>query len=121
MTTVTKRRSGDDTLVDRVRAALRGVRPVKEQKMFGSIGFMVRGKLCVAARPERIMCRIDPATHGDAVKRKGVHAVVMKGRQYKGYVRVDANALTTQRAVAYWVSRALKFNRTLPSSARRVR
>ena len=107
---------GDEHLVDRVRAALAGVRQVKEKKMFGSVGFMIRGKLCVTARPERIMCRIDPAAHSAAIKRKGCRTVVMKGRRYQGYVFVDAAALKTKKALQYWIGQALKFNRTLPKT-----
>ena len=99
--------------MDRVRAALAGVPQVKEKKMFGSVGFMVRGNLCVTARSTRIMCRIDPVTHAAAVKRKGCRTVVMEGRSYSGYVYVDASALATDRALSYWVGRALAFNRTL--------
>ena len=108
----------DERLVDRVRAALGAVRQVKEKKMFCSVGFMVRGNLCVTARPTRIMCRIDPATHGAAIKRKGCRTVIMKGRPYPGYVYVDAAAIPTARALSYWVGRALEFNRTLPRRAK---
>jgi len=105
-------------LVDRVRAALTGVPRVKEKKMFGSVGFMVRGNLCVTARPSRIMCRIDPAAHSAAIKRKGCQTVVMKGRPYQGYVYVDVAALSTRKALLYWVTQALEFNRTLPQAAK---
>jgi len=108
----------DERLVGRVRAALAGVRQVKEKKMFGSVGFLVRGNLCLSARPARMMCRIDPAAHGAAIKRKGCRTVVMKGRQYKGWVYVDAAALTTKKALLYWVAQALEFNRTLPKPAK---
>lgn len=109
---------GDEQLVERVRAALTGVPKVNEKRMFGSTGFMVRGNLCVTARPTRIMCRIDPATHGAAIKRAGVQTVVMKGRAYQGYVHVDASALKTEKALLYWVGQALEFNRTLPEAAK---
>jgi TfoX/Sxy family transcriptional regulator of competence genes len=82
--------------------------------MFGGTGFMVRGHLCVTARPARIMCRIDPATHAAAIKRKGCRTVIMRGREYRGYVHVDAAALRTQASLKSWIERALEFNRTLP-------
>jgi len=111
------KRSTGKSLVDRVRAALAGVSQVTERKMFGSVGFMVRGKLCVAARPERIMCRIDPATHAAAIRRKGCRTVTMKGRPYRGYVYVDVAALATKKALSHWMGQALAFNRTLPKKA----
>jgi TfoX/Sxy family transcriptional regulator of competence genes len=108
----------DEHLLSRVRAALAGVPKVKEKRMFGSTGFMVRGKLCITARPTRLMCRIDPATHSAAIKRNGCRTVIMKGRRYQGYVFVDAAAVKTKKALMYWVSQALEFNRTLPSAGK---
>jgi TfoX/Sxy family transcriptional regulator of competence genes len=108
----------DPRLVERVRSVLAGVPKVKERRMFGGTGFMVRGNLCVTARPSRIMCRIDPSTHDIAVTREGCRTVVMKGRAYKGYVHVDASAVETQAALRAWVKRALEFNRTLPEVRR---
>jgi TfoX/Sxy family transcriptional regulator of competence genes len=109
-----KASSSDDDLVARVRTALAGVPRVLEKRMFGSVGFMVRGNLCVTARATRIMCRIDPAAHGAAIEQKGCETVIMKGRPYRGYVHVDAEVLSTEEALSYWVGRALEFNRTLP-------
>jgi TfoX/Sxy family transcriptional regulator of competence genes len=105
--------TADILLVERVRAAFAGVAKVKERRMFGGTAFMVRGNLCVTARPTRIMCRIDPATHSAAIKRPGSRTVVMKGRKYMGYVHIEASAVKTKRALMYWVNRALDFNRTL--------
>ena len=103
----------NEQLIDRVRTALQEeeVPSVREKKMFGSTAFMVRGKMCVSARAERIMCRIDPALHEAAVKRKGCRTVVMKGRAYRGYVYVDAAAVKTTWALKYWVELALNHNR----------
>jgi len=96
--------------VERVRVALAHVPDVKQKKMFGSIAFMVRGKMCVSARAERIMCRIEPARHDAAVKRPGCRTVVMRGRSYRGYVHVDADALRTKRALQHWIGLALSHN-----------
>jgi TfoX/Sxy family transcriptional regulator of competence genes len=106
--------ASDQRLIDRVRASLGGIPKVVEKRMFGGTGFMVRGHLCVTARPTRIMCRIDPATHDAAIERDGCRTVIMNGRKYRGYVHVDASVVRTQKALMYWVSRALAFNRSLP-------
>jgi TfoX N-terminal domain len=93
----------ESDLLSRVRTALAPVPNVQEKKMFGSTAFMVRGKLCISARAERIMCRIDPALHDVALERAGWQTVVMKGRQYRGYVYVEAEAVRTSRALKYWL------------------
>ena len=103
----------DNELLNRVRVALASVPDVQEKRMFGSTAFMVDGKLCITARAERLMCRIDPELHEALVKRKGCQTVVMKGRQYRGYVYVDALTLRTNKALQYWLDLALNYNRTL--------
>ena len=107
---------GDRELLSRVRAALAPVPKVKEKMMFGSTAFVVRGKLCISARAERIMCRIDPALHDAALERKGCQTVVMRGRQYRGYVYVAAESVTTAAALKYWVDLALNYNKAIATA-----
>jgi hypothetical protein len=81
--------------------------------MFGSTAFMVRDKLCISGRADRVMCRIDPALHDTALEREGCRTVVMKGREYRGYVYIDAEAVQTQEALTYWVDLALTYNKVI--------
>jgi TfoX/Sxy family transcriptional regulator of competence genes len=111
----------DDNLLSRVRAALGYVPKVEEKRMFGGTAFMVRGKMCISVGRGRIMCRIDPAFHDAALKRKGSQTVVMKGRQYRGYVYVDAESLRTKDALQYWIDLALKYNNAIVARSKRVR
>jgi TfoX/Sxy family transcriptional regulator of competence genes len=113
--------SYDQALADRVKTALGGTRPIQEKRMLGGLTFMVRGKMCVSVGKERIMCRIDPAVHDTAVQRPGCRSVVMKGREYRGFVYVDASTLRTRGALEHWVGLALDYNnRAGDSSAERT-
>ena len=105
-----------DDLAGRVRAALHGVADVREKRMFGSLGFMVRGNLCVTVRPERLMCRIDPALHEQAIERGGCETVVMKGRPYPGYLFVASAAVATKADLTHWIDLCLQHNATLPAA-----
>lgn len=107
----------NDDLVNRVRAALAQAPDVEEKKMFGSDAFMVRGKLCVSARAERIMCRIDPALHDAALERDGTSTVVMGDREYRGYVYVNAESVETKDHLDYWLGLALDFNEAITKGA----
>jgi TfoX/Sxy family transcriptional regulator of competence genes len=100
-------------LLSRVRAALVHVPEVEEKRMFGGTAFLVRGKMCVSAGRERIMCRIDPAFHEAALKRRGCRTVTMRNRQYRGYVYVDSESLKTKDALKYWIGLALKYNKAV--------
>lgn len=104
------------SLVERVRSELAAVSGVEERKMFGSLAFLINGKMCVAARTDRIMCRIDPVLHDEAVLQRGCTTVVMKGRQYVGYVHVQASALITEAALQHWIRLALEYNKHAKAS-----
>ncbi len=109
----------DGDLVGRVRAALRGVRNVEERRMFGGVTFMVDGKMCVGASPRRIMCRIDPKLHQQALRTAGCSTVVMRGREYRGYVHVAAESLTNRGALEHWLALALAHNRQAREARKR--
>jgi len=103
--------SGSAALVSRVKTAVGRTRSLEEKRMFGGITFMVRGRMCVSVGKGRIMCRIDPAIHDDALKHKGCRTVVMKGREYRGFVHVDAETVRSKRDLDYWIGLALDYNR----------
>ncbi len=105
-----------DPFVQRVRASLSGAPRLQEKRMFGGVTFMVRGKMCVSVGKGRIMCRIDPALHDAALKRKGARTVVMKGHEYRGWVYVAAAAVQTKRDLDYWVRLSLDYNKQAKAS-----
>src|SRR3954470_9612765 len=97
------------TLLDRVRAIFDDIPNVDERKMFGGTAFMLNDKMCVTVRDERIMVRIDPELNDEMSAKKGAETMVMNGRTYRGYIRVDASVLRTEKALRDWVSLALEF------------
>jgi TfoX/Sxy family transcriptional regulator of competence genes len=109
----------DEALLNRVRDALGGHVEFEERKMFAGITFMVRGKMCVSVGPGRMMCRIDPGLHDSVVQREGCKTVIMKGREYRGFVYVDGDVLKTRRELEYWIRLALDYNSAVKPSSRK--
>jgi TfoX/Sxy family transcriptional regulator of competence genes len=109
----------DHILLNRVRAALSRNVDVEEKRMFGGITFMVHGKMCVSVGRDRIMCRIDPALHDTLLERPDCRTVIMKGREYRGFVYVDANALKAQPDLEYWIGLSLDYNSRGKSAPRK--
>ena len=103
----------DEKLANRIRKALAHLPKVREKKMFGGLAFMVDDKMCVTAGADRIMCRIDPAIHEEVTKRKGCRSVIMRGREYKGYVHVDKDSITNKKDFDYWIGLALEYNKEM--------
>lgn len=87
--------------------------------MFGGLAFMVNGKMCINVGKDRLMCRIDPAMHEKALKRKGCRTVMMKGRDYIGYVYVYEEGLKIKKDFDYWIKLALDYNERAKASAKK--
>ncbi|MGF6848190.1 TfoX/Sxy family transcriptional regulator of competence genes [Chitinophaga sp. W3I9] len=100
-----------EKLAEKIRQALAQVPNVEEKKMFGRIAFMVNNKMCLTAGPGQMMCRIDPGIHEEAIKKEGCRTVIMRGREYKGFVYVNEEHLKTKRDFNYWLTLALEFNK----------
>jgi len=106
-------------LYKRLKQSFANIPNVEEKKMFSGITFMVNGKMCVSVGPDRIMCRIDPKLHDEALKETGTKTVQMKGRDYKGYVYVSEDAVSTKKQLDYWISFSLDFNKKAKASKKK--
>lgn len=104
----------DEALAARVRAALASSPEITEQKMFGGIGFMLRGNLCCGVLKDRLLVRVGSDGHDSAVAQPGAEPMVMGGKTSKGFVVVDQEVLGTDAAFSEWVRKGLEFAGSLP-------
>ncbi|OZC97150.1 hypothetical protein CH275_23930 [Rhodococcus sp. 06-235-1A] len=104
----------DELLADRVRDILSEQESLREQKMFGGLAFMVRDKMvvCVGTDDRALLVRVDGVHEPEYLQRDGAHHAVM-GRDRsmgRGWITVDADALTSEKALEFWVAAALEYN-----------
>ncbi|HKV59512.1 MAG TPA: TfoX/Sxy family protein [Ktedonobacteraceae bacterium] len=101
-----------EILADRIRQALAPFSPVKEQKMFGGMAFMVQGKMCVGAYSDGdMMIRCDPGRADEMVMRKGARHADMKGKPMaKGWLLISSEGTASPQDFDYWIGVALDFN-----------
>jgi TfoX/Sxy family transcriptional regulator of competence genes len=93
----------DSHLADRVRELLAD-RPVSEKKMFGGLGFLVAGKMAVAASHQgALLVRVDPAHAEHLLATTGARPMEMNGRPVRGWLRVDGDDVRTKGQLAKWV------------------
>lgn len=104
----------DERLAQRVREALSQEKQVTERRMFGGLAFMVRGHMTVGINDTTLMARVGPDEHAAALRRAHVRPMDFTGKPMKGYVYVDAPALTTDEGLREWLARCFAFVRTLP-------
>ncbi len=97
----------DEELADRIRALLDGREPI-EKKMFGGIGFMVGGKMAIAASGKGgIMVRVDPEESDELCARDGVERMIMRDRPMDGWLRVRAGRVEEDAELNAWIDRGV--------------
>jgi len=109
----------NEKLAEKIRNALEAVANVEEKRMFRGISFMVNGKMCISVGDDEMMCRIDPAVHDAALKKKGCRTVMMRNREYKGWVYINEEGRKTKKDFDYWIKLALDFNKYAKASKKK--
>src|SRR5215218_4864001 len=86
-----------------------------EQKMFGGIGFMIDGHMAVGVSGEGgLMIHCSKEETEALLAKPGARPFEMRGREMKGWLRVDAESVSTERALEPWAMQSVAFARALP-------
>jgi len=104
-----------ESLAERVRHILAGRRGVAEKKMFGGIGLLLGGNMCVGIWKTSLIARLGPEQAAEALKQPCVREFDITGRPMKGWVMIDAEAVETDKQLAGWVEQAVVFVGQLPA------
>jgi TfoX/Sxy family transcriptional regulator of competence genes len=104
-----------EALADRIRQAFGRRRGLAEKKMFGGVGFLLRGNLCVGVWKTSLIVRLDPAEAQDLLKQSHVRVFDITGRPMKGWLLVEAEGLESDQQLMMWIERAVVFVATLPA------
>jgi TfoX/Sxy family transcriptional regulator of competence genes len=105
----------DEELAARIRTAVGAGPEVAEVRMFGGLGFLVNGNLAVAASSGGgLLVRSDPEEGRALIDAGSAEPMEMRGRAMSGWLRVPAEAVATDDALAEWVGRGTAYARSLP-------
>ncbi len=106
----------DEDLAGRIRELLGSEPGLTEQKMFGGLAFLVGGNMAVAASGQGgAMIRVDPDGSDALIETTEAYPMEMRGREMRGWLRVDVEHLATDEELAAWVERGARYARSLPA------
>jgi TfoX/Sxy family transcriptional regulator of competence genes len=106
----------DEELADRIRELVGSEDGLTEQKMFGGLAFLIGGNMAVAASGQGgVLARVDPAQSDELVATTDARPMEMRGRQMRGWLRVDPEHVRTRRQLAKWVELGTAYARSLPA------
>ena len=106
----------DGKLAARIRDLVGGEAGLTEQKMFGGLAFLVGGNMAIAASGQGgILVRVDPARTDELVATTNADTMVMRGREMRGWLRVDAEQIESDDELAKWAELGTAYARSLPA------
>lgn len=105
----------DEDLANRIRELIGAERDLSEQAMFGGLAFLIAGNMAVAASGQGgLMVRVDPDETEALAAKPHARPFEMRGREMRGWLRVDPEGVDTKRQLEPWVRRGVAFARSLP-------
>lgn len=104
----------DEDLADRIRELLGSETGLAEKSMFGGLAFMVNGNMAIAASGQGgLLVRVPPEDTETLQEQDHVEPMVMRGREMRGWLRVDIDGAKTKRQLEGWVQRGVAYARSL--------
>jgi TfoX/Sxy family transcriptional regulator of competence genes len=105
----------DEILAARIRELIRGEKALTEKRMFGGLAFLIGGNMAISASGQGgLLVRVDPAKTEELAAEPNAEVAVMRGREMPGWLRVDAEGVSTPAQLQRWVDQGVTYARSLP-------
>lgn len=106
----------DEDLANRVRELVGAEAGLTEMRMFGGLAFLIGGNMAVGVSGQGgLMVRVDPDETEALLAKPHARPFDMRGREMKGWLRVDSEGVRTKRGLEPWVRRGVAYARSLPA------
>ena len=103
-----------EALAERIRQHLARRENVEEKTMFGGIGFLLNGNMCVGVWKESLIARLGPGQYEEALREPFVGEFDITGRAMKGWILIAPDGVEDADQLQQWIQRAVEFVETLP-------
>ena len=80
----------------------------------GSLGMMVKGKLCISVAADRILVRVDKGSRLTLLKRPGARPMKMGGKTLTGFIFIDPPGYRTDAQLKAWIRQSMDVISTAP-------
>jgi hypothetical protein len=103
----------DEGLAQRIRTLLVDEADLTEKKMFGGVGFLLRGNMACGVHGNDLIVRVGPARYKHALVQPHVRVFDMTGRPMVGWVQVAPAGVLAAADLRHWVTLGVEHVRTL--------
>jgi TfoX/Sxy family transcriptional regulator of competence genes len=105
----------DEGLEQRFLEILAGQPGLVSKRMFGGVGFMVRGNMACGVNEDMLIVRVGPAGYEKALSEPHTRPFDLTGRPMKGWVTVAPEGLESDEELEAWIRWGVEFTLTLPA------
>lgn len=109
----------DKSLADRLQSFLKTREGFSQKEMFGGVGFLLNGNMCVGVYKEFLILRLGKEEADRALKQKYVKPFDITGREMSGWVMVEKEGIDSEDSLRSWVEAVARFLQTLPPKTAR--
>jgi TfoX/Sxy family transcriptional regulator of competence genes len=104
-----------EALAVRIRQRLARKKGIDEKKMFGGIGFLLNGNMCVGVWKDSLIVRLGPEQYEDALREPHAKEFDITGKPMKGWVMIEPQGIKDNNQLSAWIQQAVKFVGKLPA------
>ena len=101
------------SLAARIRQVVSTRSGVVEKKMFGGVGFLLKGNMLVGVWQNSLIARLGAEQADKALRQPHVREFDITGRAMKGWVMVEPDGVENDGQLGDWIEQAVAFVATL--------
>jgi hypothetical protein len=99
----------DESLAKRIRTALARRKGIVEKKMFGGVGFLLNGNICVGVWKDSLIVRLAPDDAEAALLEPHAGPFDITGRPMKGWLLIRPDGIRDDARLRFWIRSATGF------------
>jgi TfoX/Sxy family transcriptional regulator of competence genes len=103
----------NEALAKRIDGLIKGKKGFRKKIMFGGVGYMHNGNVCVGVFKDDLIVRLDPKKTDELMNKKGAKPFDITGRVMRGWLLVSPDGVKGA-ALDKWFEKAFEFVRTFP-------
>ena len=100
----------------KIDGAAKGWTGIAKKKMFGGVGWLLRGNMAFGIWKDCLIVRMDKEQAGQSMARKHVRPFDITGRPMAGWIMVEPEGWKNAANLAGWLAVARSFARSLPET-----
>ena len=101
-------------LEEKIDAAVKRWQNVEKKKMFGGVGYLLKGNMCFGIYKDNLIVRMDKEQGEQSLKDRNVQPFGITGKSMTGWVMIKEGGWKSPASLAKWIEIGKQFVLSLP-------